>query len=354
MLSETMIGGLVLFGFLLFFLAARLFRSFLRFVWNHGILIDVPNRRSSHVKPTPRGAGVVFVWITLLLWTALSYVSESHFLPYLIFSSLLVALVGLIDDYEGLSIRIRLCTQILAAVLFLSVVPMPDFLRDISPLLYYVWFPLALFFIVSVTNLYNFMDGIDGIVSLHSVLVLASWILLSLMSSGYTLIVPSCLFLLLPLLAFCRENWSPAKMFMGDVGSTFLGFVFACLAIVSTPGVLRLENFFCFVVLMLPLLFDASFTLLVRIARKERWVEAHRQHLFQRLVQLDFSHKQVAGLYGLLTLHSALMVILPRSGYLDSVLVVGGLLLTPYLSLFFFVRALEHRQERGLSAAADA
>lgn len=185
------------------------------------------------------------------------------------------------------------------------------------------------------------MDGIDGVASLHSLCVLVSWILFS--AAGHELNTETllCLTLGFPLLAFLIHNWSPAKVFMGMWVVRF--FTFAALAVIQTPGVLRSANFFTLLMLMMPFLFDATFTIVVRFLSGEKWYQAHSSHLFQRLVRVGLSHARVSSIYGALTVYMGVVVYLVTHGYLKEAIVVLPLLVFPYIGLYFFVLFLERR-----------
>ena len=337
----------MLFGGLLVLFIASFFALgyFRRFALNARVLLDVPNHRSNHRRVTVRGAGIVFVAATLSAWIALA--CSAWAVPYLIpliCGSGLVAGVSFIDDFAGLSIRVRLEAHLVGALLFLSAVPVPSFLEGMIGPFSVLWIPLTAFFMVAVINIYNFMDGIDGLVTLHSLCVLVSWVLFSMGGRDANTETLLCLMLGFPLLSFLLHNWSPAKVFMGDVGSTFLGFTFAALAVVQAPGILRSANFFTLIMLMMPALFDATFTILTRFLNGEKWYLAHNGHLFQRLVRGGLSHATVTSIYGALTVYMGVIVALIQRQVLVQSLEVTVLLVIPYLGLYFAARRLEEEQ----------
>lgn len=227
--------------------------------------MDHPNMRSSHVNSTPRGGGVVFVLIGTLL-TLLSEPSPARWIPIL---CLPLALIGLIDDFRGLPSYLRYLVQLVTAI----------FLINFSSLTSPIW--ISLLFIIMITaiiNFINFMDGLDGLVAGCGVLMMAS-------TSSWA--ISGAIF------GFLLWNWSPAKVFMGDVGSTFIGAVFC--------GMLLQENSykqsFLLLLISFPLLCDAFVCVMRRLLNGENVFKAHRKHLFQRLQQSGWSHQSVSLLY---------------------------------------------------------
>ncbi len=244
-------------------------------------LIDQPNARSSHFNPTPRGGGVVFVLMTAvagflaLLGFGISSLQQPQAALPLV--ALPLAVVGFIDDRYSLPASWRYAVQLLiSALLFLlSPLPLP-------------WFalPVVIVAATAVINFTNFMDGHDGLVA-GSMAVAISALALQLMS-------PWPLWVLVgALLGFLLWNWCPAKVFMGDVGSTFLGAVFAGLVLQapSWPEAL------CLLLVLTPLLGDAGICVARRLLAGQRVFHAHRLHLYQRLHQAGWTHTRVSSLY---------------------------------------------------------
>lgn len=261
-------------------------------------LLDRPNPRSSHKRITARGGGAAIVLATLVCLLA-NPAAWAHRLDTICLAAgaLTLALVGLGDDRFGLSPLTRIGFQAAAALgIALSTaglprLPLPPPLDlPLGPL----GTPVAVLWIVAVVNFYNFLDGIDGLGALQGLvtglgLALASWDPLAVLMGAA--LAGGCG-------AFLLFNWSPATIFLGDVGSGFLGFAFAALPLL-VPGAAR-PSAVLFVALSLWLfLADASWTLLRRAARGERLYRAHREHLYQRLVAAGCSHASVAAAIGL-------------------------------------------------------
>ncbi len=228
----------------------------------------MPNERSSHRTPTPTLGGISFV-VPFLAWLAMG--PETHAEP-LAWAAGALALLGLVDDLLDLSAWLRLAAQAFCVTWFvLTAWP------DLSVWLQILLVAGVLWFI----NLCNFMDGIDGILGVQVLVFCLGVVLLS--SSAMSWSVQSMWILTGGTLGFLSYNWPPAKMFMGDVGSLFLGVVMAVFAVqLALEGVLPLA---ASVVLLSVFWFDASYTLCVRMLTKQRFVAAHRSHLYQRVAQ---------------------------------------------------------------------
>ena len=240
-------------------------------------ILDHPNERSSHEVPKPRGGGIAIVLITLagsaLWWTPRFAVVA--------LAALVVAVVSWVDDVRHLPATMRLGVQSLAAVAVLIAFPAGAFT------------PLAFFWIVGLTNAYNFMDGIDGIAGGQAVVAGLAWGLFGMLAQQ-PLIAILGLLIAGSSAGFLMHNWQPARIFMGDVGSAFLGFTFASLAIMEWPN-LRLTA--AGVLVVWPFVTDAAFTFVRRALRGERVMEAHRSHIYQRLNQRGLSHAAVSSIY---------------------------------------------------------
>jgi len=300
--------------------------------------LDVPNERSSHTRPTPTGGGAVIVGGFLLglgAWLASSpSVLSPRALGWLA-GALLVAGVSFVDDLRPLPAIPRLLTHGLGAVV-LTVVGVQD--REL-PLL--AGLPLAFLWIAVVTNVYNFMDGIDGLAASQAIVAGAAMALAGT-AVGNPLVATGAGLLAAASAGFLFSNVPPARLFMGDVGSTFLGFSFAGLSLLGNLGVGggRLPVEFGLVILA-PFLFDGLLTLARRILRGERWYAAHRSHYYQRLVQAGLSHGQVTGLYACLAVAAAVAGLAGLSLETPLREALAGLAYVPMLGVVALVWRLE-------------
>jgi len=265
-------------------------------------LLDQPNARSSHRQPTPRGGGVAVVVVasaSSALALLSGQASAAAALPLL---ATPLAVVGLLDDRHNLPASWRYGAQLLTAALVLGFSPLVQWFG--LPITSGSWLllPVVALLVIAVTaviNFTNFMDGLDGLV--------AGCMAVTIAALAIALAAPWPLWALVgSLLGFLLWNWSPAKVFMGDVGSTFLGAVFAGLVLQapSWPKALAL------LLVATPLLGDACFCVPRRLLAGQKVLQAHRLHLFQRLHQAGWSHARVSSLYIAATAVLALAVLI--------------------------------------------
>jgi Fuc2NAc and GlcNAc transferase len=257
-------------------------------------LLDHPNERSSHVAPTARGGGVAIV---VMFCAALGWlVATGRLAPAsaaaLIGAGSWVALVGFIDDHRHVSARLRLCAHFIAAAWALywiaGLPPLTVFGTDLH--LGWLGNIAAAIFLVWVLNLYNFMDGIDGIAGVEAVTVaLGGALLWAITTASDDALVP--VLLAAASAGFLAWNFPPARIFMGDVGSGFLGLELAIFAVWSAHEGGRL--FWCWVILLGVFIVDSTITLVRRVLRGERFYEAHRSHAYQYAARQFGQHRIV-------------------------------------------------------------
>jgi Fuc2NAc and GlcNAc transferase len=286
-------------------------------------MFDIPNHRSSHTVPTPRGGGVGIVFAFLLAAGLLTFTQP---MPHLIMagllvSSFMVALVGFLDDWKTLlSAKYRLALHFLAAIMFLmSIGGIPAFVA-FGVVVNFGWVGnvLGAMYLVWLVNLFNFMDGIDGIAAVEAITVSLSGAFLWWLTSGSaSWMMPSVL--AAAAAGFLYWNHPPAKIFMGDAGSCFLGMTLGGLAIWS--GIEQQQLFWSWSILLGCFVVDATTTLVRRVIRGERFDEGHRSHVYQQSARKLRSHKRVTYSYGLVNILWLLPVAaLVALKYLDGVL----------------------------------
>lgn len=245
-------------------------------------IIDIPNARSSHVVPMPRGGGVAIVLSFLLALPMLGVGGwlEVDLLIGLAGAGGLVALIGFMDDHGHIAARWRLLGHFAAAawaLFWLGGLPplvMFGFKLDLG------WFGaiVAAFYLVWMLNLYNFMDGIDGIASVEAICACLGACLLYLLGGfGQLIVLP--LILIMAVSGFLYWNFPPARIFMGDAGSGFLGCVLGVLSLQAAW--VSSQLFCCWLILLGVFVVDATFTLIRRLVRGDKVYEAHRSHAYQ-------------------------------------------------------------------------
>jgi Fuc2NAc and GlcNAc transferase len=264
-------------------------------------LLDVPNERSSHTEPVPRGGGVVVVAVSLTFYFfATAYLNVAVNWGFVIAGSIIAA-VSLLDDIWSIPLVPRLIVHVTAAVIFVS---QNGVFTDLGDSGFQAGFGqlgtvISVLFIVWMINAYNFMDGIDGILGIQGVSAGLAWGLFGLFA-GWQIVSLVGGVLAGSCLAFLFFNWQPAKIFMGDVGSTFLGFCFAVIAFLSTE--VRESGtslgFFPAILFSFLFLFDTLFTRIRLVVRGNKFWRPHREHLYQRLVRSGIQHRSVAEYFG--------------------------------------------------------
>lgn len=309
-------------------------------------LVDVPNARSSHSAATPRGGGVAIVLSSL---AGLPFLSQAGLLPWaalcaLFGSGLLVALVGFLDDHGDVPARWRLLAHFAAAawlLYWLNGMP-PLELFGVRFAIGWILQPFAALYVVWLLNLYNFMDGIDGIASVEAITVCLGGALLYALSDE-PLLAAAPILLALAVAGFLLWNFPPARIFMGDAGSGFLGVVLAGFSVQAAW--VSPELFWSWVILLGVFIVDATFTLLRRLSRGERVYEAHASHAYQRASRRYARHLPVTMAVVAINLFWLLPIALVvASGRLDGVL---GVLLAyaPLLGLALSFQAGKREAE---------
>ncbi len=322
-------------------------------------LLDVPNARSSHARPTPRLGGLGIV-VGVVAGVALAVglgVEASRLLP-VVGIGLCVAAVSLADDLRGLPALVRLAVHAAAAagvvwsvggfdVVAIAGEPVwsgTGFAMSSPPLAALVtgaW-------IVGFVNAFNFMDGIDGIAAGQAAVAGAAWAAI-----GWWQGEPALAALGVALAAACAgflpHNWSPASIFMGDVGSAWLGFLIAAAPLVTRPPRALLLPA---ALAVWPFVFDTTLTILRRAAHGENLLAAHRSHLYQRLTQAGWSHGAVAALYTGLAAGGAILAV---RGAISGAVGPGALALVALAAatLWGLVVLVERQQTRGVAGPLE-
>lgn len=271
--------------------------------------IDRPNPRSSHAAPMPRGGGIGIVAGTLAGVAAVLaavpgvfYDFDRGLLAGLAGGALIVAACGLADDVRTMGFAAKLAWQALGAGLFLaggatiSHLALPGLgalgLGPVGPVLAFLW-------LIGFTNAFNFMDGLDGLAA-GTALVGACLVALTAVALGDATVTSLAGLLAAAAAGFLVFNWPPARLFMGDVGSQFLGFMLAGLGLLLARGDAGGTLILVVPLLMFHFLFDTTLTMLRRWRRGEQVTAAHRGHLYQLLHQSGMSHGRVSLLLALM------------------------------------------------------
>jgi Fuc2NAc and GlcNAc transferase len=259
-------------------------------------LLDIPNERSSHASITPRGGGLSIVlatFIGLFFLKSVENLSTDQVAP-IIFGGFIVALIGLFDDLGKVrSIATRLAAHVVGASIGLGIIggipKLSVFSYGIEPSI--IGNILAILYVVWLINLYNFMDGINGLAGVEAISVCVLVAILSVRNGLTSTPVISLMILASAVTGFLVFNFPFARVFMGDVGSGFLGLTFALLSLVSAN---EKENMFWVWLIMLGVfIVDTSYTLCHRLINGENVKTAHKNHAYQVLARRLNSHRLV-------------------------------------------------------------
>ncbi|MEP6923417.1 MAG: glycosyltransferase family 4 protein [Pyrinomonadaceae bacterium] len=269
-------------------------------------ILDVPNERSSHSNPTPRGGGIIiFAVIIIFLCLGTQQGGELSELTTFLTGAILIAVVSWLDDLYSLPSFLRFGVHIAAAILvifgigYFKTIELPFFSVNLEPL--FGGQIITVLWIVGLTNAYNFMDGIDGIAGTQGFTAGLGWSLAGWWT-GEPLIFLFGGLLAATNLGFLWHNWHPARIFMGDVGSAFLGFSFAVLPLLAMRQTENRGRWMIFGILLVwTFVFDSALTFIRRAWQGENVFAAHRSHLYQRLVINGFRHDSVSLIYGCLS-----------------------------------------------------
>ena len=300
-------------------------------------LLDIPNERSSHSRPVVRGAGIAIV-VTVLAGYLVSTGSKAS-IAYVV-AAAGIAILSFLDDIRSIPLLIRLIAHFIAATAVVYwcggypgvTIPLLGASVDFG----LPGILITILFIVWMTNAFNFMDGIDGVAGVQGVAAGLGWMLVGIqsgqppMAAIGALISGTCL-------AFLLFNWQPASVFMGDVGSTFLGFTLASLPLITaeTSVTARSEGLLFACSFLWLFLFDTVYTRLHQILKLRPFWRAHREHIYQQMAVYGMSHKAVAGFFGAVGILICFAVGL-REWVRDIPLVI--LLLVSPIALLFLAR----------------
>ncbi len=292
--------------------------------------IDVPkDDRRMHKVPIPRLGGLA-IFLSFLL-AVLVFADIDRQMQGILLGAVVIVIVGVLDDIMALRALPKLIAQIVAAGIaayhgcVIQFVSNPNVFSESTYVnLGWVSVPLTIIWIVAITNAVNFIDGLDGLAVGVSAISTATLIVIALMVSEINIAIILC-GLFGACLGFIPYNMNPAKIFMGDTGATFLGYILATLSITGLFKLYAIISFAVpFLILGLPI-FDICFAFLRRIAKGQNPMTADRSHVHHRLIDLGFSQKQTVAIAYLLTAILGLAaVVLTSSGELKALILIGA------------------------------
>ncbi|MCA1589635.1 MAG: glycosyltransferase family 4 protein, partial [Acidobacteria bacterium] len=301
-------------------------------------LLDIPNERSSHKTPVSRGAGVVVVLLTLFSYLVLGIVRPQLFFPGFPLAVGLIALVGWLDDVYSVSFGWRLLVQFSAAGIFIFDVGYFGSRESATTFAAIFLILLTGGWLVWMTNAFNFMDGIDGIAGLQAVVAAAGWAVFASINGIESVLLLSGV-IGAACVGFLIHNWQPARVFMGDVCSTFLGFAFAAMPLIASreTGLYDWSYLFAGIAFVWFFLFDTVFTLLRRLFKFRRVWRPHREHLYQKLLISGLQHRTVSLIYGSLSSFAAAAILFNAPARQIYAYLVAGFVVFLTFALLVFV-----------------
>lgn len=315
-------------------------------------VMDVPNERSSHHTPTPRGGGVAIATAFMSGISLIHLLGDKSPIYSLYFGGFLAAAfiitaISFYDDLRYCPFRFKLGGQLFAVL----VAMLSGIVIDV---LHLPWlgetelgwwaYPLTLLWVLGLTNAYNFMDGLDGLAAGTAVIaaVFLSWISFQ---QGSHFVYLASLALAAAALGFLIFNLPPARIFMGDVGSTFLGLVFAVMAVIAARYDHSHTSLFVVPLLLFHFIFDTLFTFLRRLSVGEHVFTAHRTHLYQLLNRMGLTHGRVTMCYSLLAVAQGLAAVWMMQVYGE----MRMLMFLPFLAVYavaaWWIIALARRRQ---------
>jgi len=313
--------------FIALFFSSLFLTYIVREVYIRKAIMDIPNERSSHTIATPHGGGIA---IMITFFVGISYLHVTNEIDASLFYALLsvlpITLVSFLDDMFEITAKTRLFIQALSAVsalFFLEGVSLLNLqVTELNSILINIF---AFITIIWLTNLYNFLDGIDGYAGSEAIFVSVGAYLL--FQNSVSLVIA------FSVVGFLFFNWHKASIFMGDVGSASLGFIFAVLLFSDAST----SNFVGWLVLLGLFWFDATYTLIRRYFNKEKLSSAHKKHMYQRFNQLGYSHAFVVLTAMLINSIFLVLLYLFPTSYFYLLLVMVGV-------YFLLVKILDKRR----------
>ncbi|MBO3066009.1 MULTISPECIES: glycosyltransferase family 4 protein [Staphylococcus] len=273
-------------------------------------IVDQPNFRKVHTKPISVLGGTVIL-ISFLVGIWLGHPIETEVKP-LVIGSVLIYLVGLIDDIYDLKPIIKLLGQVIAALVVVYYGVTIDFISlPIGPTIHFgiLGIPITVVWIVAITNAINLIDGLDGLASGVSMIALMTIGFIAILQANI-FIMMICSVLIGALLGFLFFNFHPAKIFLGDSGALLVGFIVGFLSLLGFKNITFVSLFFPIVILAVPFI-DTLFAMIRRVKKGQHIMQADKSHLHHKFLELGYSHRQtVLLIYSIAILFSLASIIL--------------------------------------------
>lgn len=289
---------------------------------------DEPNERKVHKTKMPRMGGLA-IYLSFMLGMLILRPDSSYTLPILI-GSVIIIITGILDDMYSLSAKVKIVAHLLAAIVIVASGINVSFINlPFNGVLYLGWFsiPLTLLWIMGITNAINLIDGLDGLAAGVSSIVLLTIAGLSITEGNVFVFMMSAV-LLGSTLGFLPYNFHPAKIFMGDTGAYFLGYIISILALLGFKNVTMFSLVVPIVILAVPIS-DTLFAIVRRLVNKKPLSAPDKSHLHHCLLRFGFSHREtVVLIYGMSALFALAAIVLSLSTLWGSCLIITCVMIT--------------------------
>ncbi len=345
----------LLLGFAVSFIIAFITTPFIKKIATKAGIVDKPDEaRRVHKKPTPLLGGLAIFYgfiVSIMLFAPID-----RNIRGMVLGALVILVVGIVDDAKQLSAKVKLPFQVLAAVILIlhgvqiDVISVPQFIKDSGVISLGFWgIPLTIVWIVGVTNAVNLIDGLDGLAAgVSSIACMSLFCIALIVGEGEVALITAAL--AGSCFGFLPYNFNPAKIFMGDTGSTFLGFILASVSIIGLFKSYAVISFAVpFLVLGLPL-FDTGFAIVRRVAAGKPVMSPDRGHLHHKVLDMGFSQKKtVSIIYLMCTVLGLCAVVLVTNGVFKAVLLIIGIIMAALIA----ARAMGVKKENNHKLSAD-
>ena len=293
--------------------------------------VDAPNYRKVHARIMPRLGGLAIYCAFIIGFFFLKIVTgfESDYAYAIIIAATIIVFTGIIDDMREISAKAKLLGQVIAAciVVFGGGIQMNFINLPFDGILNFGWLaiPLTIIWIVGVTNAVNLIDGLDGLAAGVSTIALATLAAMA-MIMGNGIVIAMASILAAATLGFLVFNFHPAKIFMGDTGALFLGFMISVLALLGFKNVTVISFIIPIIILGVPIS-DTFFAIVRRLRQKKKWSDPDKSHLHHRLLDLGFSHRQtVLLIYAIAAVFGVVAIVFSMAKVWGAILLIAVLL----------------------------
>jgi UDP-GlcNAc:undecaprenyl-phosphate/decaprenyl-phosphate GlcNAc-1-phosphate transferase len=293
--------------------------------------VDAPNYRKVHARIMPRLGGLAIYCAFIIGFFFLKFATgfKSEYAYAILIAATIIVITGIIDDMREISAKAKMLGQLIAAciVVFGGGIQMNFINLPFDGILNFGWLgiPLTIIWIVGVTNAVNLIDGLDGLAAGVSTIALATLAVMA-MIMGNGIVIAMASILAAATIGFLVFNFHPAKIFMGDTGALFLGFMISVLALLGFKNVTFISFIIPIIILGVPIS-DTFFAIVRRLRQKKKWSDPDKSHLHHRLLDLGFSHRQtVLLIYAIAAVFGIVAIVFSMAKVWGAILLVAVLL----------------------------